>query len=67
MLTILPPSFRNVLGDGPVYREPDQVADTVRYLQAEEQFYDPALIGAQLSWLDLQIVPRVRDLGGFEV
>ena len=38
-LTILPPSFRNVLGDGPVYREPDQVADTVRYLQAEEQFY----------------------------
>ena len=38
-LAILPPGFRAVLGDGPVYREPDQVADTIRYLQPEERFY----------------------------
>src|SRR4051794_14376048 len=38
-LAILPPGFRAVFGDGPVYREPDQVADTIRYLQPEERFY----------------------------
>ena len=31
--------FRGVLGDGPVYREPDQVAETVRFLQAEDRFH----------------------------
>ena len=38
-LAILPPGFRGVLGDGPVYREPDQVAETVRFLQAEDRFH----------------------------
>ena len=38
-LAILPPGLRAVLGDGPVYREPDQVAETVRFLQGEDRFY----------------------------
>ena len=38
-LAILPPSFRGVLGEGPVYREPDQVAETVRFLQGEDRFH----------------------------
>ena len=38
-LVILAPGFRAALGDGPVYREPDQVAETIRYLQAEPRFY----------------------------
>jgi UDP:flavonoid glycosyltransferase YjiC (YdhE family) len=36
---LLPPAFRPVLGDGPVYRQPEQVAETVRYLHAEPRFY----------------------------
>jgi hypothetical protein len=38
-LAVLPSGFRAVLGDGPVYRPPEQVADTVRYLHAEPRFY----------------------------
>lgn len=37
---LLPPSFRPILGDGPIYRPPEQVAETVRYLHAEPRFYD---------------------------
>ena len=36
----LGPGFKAVLGPGPAYREPDQVAETARYLQAEPRFYD---------------------------
>ncbi|HEX6013655.1 MAG TPA: hypothetical protein VFY87_18010, partial [Geminicoccaceae bacterium] len=38
-VVVLPPTFRSTLGDGPVYRDAEQVADTVRYLQAEPRFY----------------------------
>ena len=38
-LAILHPGFRPMLGDGPVYRDPDQVAETIRYLHAEPRFY----------------------------
>ena len=34
------PRVPAVLGPGPAYREPDQVAETARYLQAEPRFYD---------------------------
>jgi UDP:flavonoid glycosyltransferase YjiC (YdhE family) len=36
---ILTPLFRPALGEGPVYRPPEQVAETVRYLRAEPRFY----------------------------
>ena len=36
----LGPGFKSILGPGPAYREPDQVAETARYLQAEPRFYD---------------------------
>ncbi|MEK0085613.1 glycosyltransferase [Benzoatithermus flavus] len=38
-VVVAPPSFRAVLGDGPAYRPPEQVAETVRYLHAEPRFY----------------------------
>ncbi len=34
------PGYRALLGPGPAYREPDQVADTARYLHEEPRFYD---------------------------
>lgn len=38
-LAILAPCLRPVFGDGPAYRDPDQVAETIRYLHAEPRFY----------------------------
>lgn len=34
------PSCRAALGAGPAYRDPDQIAETARYLHAEARFYD---------------------------
>jgi UDP:flavonoid glycosyltransferase YjiC (YdhE family) len=55
---VLPPSFRAVLGDGPVYRPPEQVADTVRYLHAEPRFYD-RYVAEQDAALAERFAPRV--------
>lgn len=39
-LLVVPPALRPVLGDGPVYRTPEQVAETVKYIHAEPRFYE---------------------------
>ncbi len=65
-LAILTPSLRPVLGDGPVYREPDQVLDTIRYLHAEPRFYgrylaeQDAALAARFS--PRQLLDRLGDL-----
>ncbi|MGD9512068.1 MAG: hypothetical protein AB7X49_26385, partial [Geminicoccaceae bacterium] len=38
-VVVAAPSCRGAIGGGPAYRDPDQVADTARYLHAEPRFY----------------------------
>lgn len=65
-LVVLPPAFKPVLGDGPVYRAPDQVAETVRYIQAEPRFY-ARYLAEQDAALQARFGPErfLRQLAGF--
>lgn len=38
-LLVAPPTLKPVLGPGPVYRAPEHVAETLKYLHAEPRFY----------------------------
>lgn len=65
-LAILAPCLRPVFGDGPAYRDPDQVAETIRYLHAEPRFYarylakQDAALAARFS--PRQLLGRLDDV-----
>ena len=39
-VVLMHPGYRGLFGAGPAYRDPDQVADSARYLHAEPRFYE---------------------------